>query len=217
MFKVEWAYLPLLDRFSGASPKHLEKQLAEDPSFFCEIIRMIIKSKREDLPAEEPTEEKKRIAENAYRLLHEWQTPPGTTQGAEFDVSAFNEWLGAVKKSSTESGHFGIAMSQVGQVLPYTPPDSTGLWIHKAVAEALNAKDAQEMRSGFTTELFNMRGVHGFSAGRDEMELAKQYRGRANALDDANFHRFATSIRELAVGYERDAKREAVRNPFEDV
>ena len=140
LFKVEWAYLPLLDRFSGASPKHLEKQLAEDPSFFCEIIRMIFKSKREDLPAEEPTEEKKRIAENAYRLLHEWQTPPGTTQGAEFDVSAFNEWLGAVKKSSTESGHFGIAMSQVGQVLPYTPPDSTGLWIHKAVAEALNAK-----------------------------------------------------------------------------
>jgi hypothetical protein len=217
LFKVEWAYLALLDRFSGSSPKHLEKQLAEDPSFFCEIIRTIFKSKREDVPVEAPTEEKKRIAENAYRLLHQWQTPPGTTQGAEFDVSAFNKWLAVVKKSSTESGHFGIAMSQVGQVLPYAPPDSTGLWIQKAVAEALNAKDAEEMRSGFTTELFNMRGVHGFSGGTDETELSKQYRERANALDDANFHRFATSIRELAVGYERDAKREAARNPFEDL
>jgi len=216
LFNVEWAYLPLLDRFSGGSPKHLERRLAEDPSFFCEIIRTVFKSKNAE-KIEEPSNEKKRIAENAYRLLHGWQTPPGTTHGDKFNISGFFDWLAAVKKSSNESGHLGIAMSQLGQVLPYVPPDSNGLWIQKSVAEALNAKDAKEMRSGFTTELFNMRGVHGFSAGRDELELAKQYRERADALDATNFHRFATSIRELAVGYERDAKREAVRNPFEDV
>jgi hypothetical protein len=41
---------------------------------------------------------------------------------------------------------------------------------------ALNAKDAGDMRDGYRTELFNSRGVHGFSAGREERELARKYR-----------------------------------------
>lgn len=34
LFGVEWAYLPLLDRHSGAAPQLLESRLANDPSSF---------------------------------------------------------------------------------------------------------------------------------------------------------------------------------------
>lgn len=50
LFKVEWAYLPLLDRHSGAAPKLLENRLANDPDFFCEVIRLIYRSKKEAKP-----------------------------------------------------------------------------------------------------------------------------------------------------------------------
>ncbi len=44
--RVEWAYLPLLDKQSnGASPKLLERQLANQPGLFCEVIRFVFRSK----------------------------------------------------------------------------------------------------------------------------------------------------------------------------
>jgi hypothetical protein len=121
-----------------------------------------------------------------------------------------------VKRKTRESGHFQIAMSQIGQVLAQTPPDPDGLWIHRTVAGALNDKDSANMRSGFTMKLFNLRGVHGFSAGKEELAIAAGFHKKAEALEENGFQRIATAIRELAKGYERDAECEAQRNPYGD-
>ena len=47
LLQIEWAFLPLLDRHHGASPKLLEQRLADDPTFFCEVIRTVFRSKRQ--------------------------------------------------------------------------------------------------------------------------------------------------------------------------
>jgi hypothetical protein len=216
LFAVEWSYLPLLDRLLGAVPRTLEGRLARDPAFFCQVIGTVFRSKHEEAEKKDPSEDQKRIAENAFRLLFEWATPPGTTLDGSWDSDAFWKWLAAVKAATKESGHFTVAMSQVGQVLPYSPRDPNGLWIHCAVAEALNDVDAEEMRSGFTCELFNMRGGHGYTAGREERELAVRYRDKAEAVENAGFYRFATALRDLANSYDRDAERDAARDPFHD-
>ncbi|WNV06321.1 hypothetical protein RP726_07920 [Candidatus Methylospira mobilis] len=57
-------------------------------------------------------------------------------------------------------------MAKIGAVLANAPTDPDGLWIHRSVAAALDAREATELRSGFKTGLFNQRGVHGFSAGK---------------------------------------------------
>ena len=49
LFRVEWAYLPLLDRHHGVAPKLLESRLASDPEFFCEVIRLIFRSKKSEI------------------------------------------------------------------------------------------------------------------------------------------------------------------------
>ncbi|MGA2786961.1 MAG: hypothetical protein ABSF60_05490 [Verrucomicrobiota bacterium] len=124
--------------------------------------------------------------------------------------------MGTIAGHSTanlSSGHLSIAMSQVGQVLPHAPKDADGIWINP-VAEALNAKDAGEIRSGFTTKLMNLRGVHGFSAGEEERKIASGFRKTAEGLEKRSYSRFATAMRELAQYYERDAEREAQRNPY---
>ena len=107
-------------------------------------------------------------------------------------------------------------MRQIGPVLTWAPQDPDGMWIHNAVAAALNFRDTGDMRSGFTTQLFNDRGVHGFTHGQEERELARQNREKAEALDLKGYTRFATAMREFAEQYERQAEREAKRNPFED-
>lgn len=216
LFQIEWAFLPLLDRYRGASPRLLEQRLADDPIFFCEVISAVFRSKKEDFSVKEPTEQQKTIAKTAYRLLNEWRKPPGSQKDGTFDGNALSAWLKEVKKSCAESGHLVVALTMVGHVLIHTPPDTDGLWIHHSAAAALNAKEANHMRDGFRTALFNSRGVHTWTAGKEEQEIAKKYRTQAKEVEDRSYHRLANCLRELATSYERDAEREASRHPLDD-
>lgn len=208
LFRVEWAYVPLLNRHRGAAPKLLEWRLANDPDFFCEVIRLIYRSKNEDQPSREPTEESKAIATNAWRLLHQWTTPPGTLKDGTFSDECFTEWLQRVKESCAKSGHLEVALINVGEVLIHTPPDPDGLWIHRSVASALNERDVEEMRRGFRTATFNARGVHRVDqSGGPERALASKFRERAEEVENAGFQRLAVTLRGLADGYDREAER----------
>lgn len=208
LLSVEWAYLPLLDRDRGAAPQHIENRLANDPDFFCEVIRLIYRSKKEDQPSREPTEESRAIATNAWQLLHEWKTPPGTQEDGTFSEQRFTEWLERVKEICTESGHLEVAFVKIGEVLIHTPPDPDGLWIRRVVAAALNDREADDMRTGFSTGTYNSRGVHRVDpTGKPEKELAEQFRSKAEEIENAGFQRFAVTMRGLADGYEREAER----------
>jgi hypothetical protein len=208
LFRVEWAYLPLLERHSGAEPKLLEKRLATQPEFFCEVIRLIYRSKNEEKQNEEPDEKRKNIASNAWRLLHEWRRPPGLNEDGGFSSEDFNAWLQSVKQQCEASGHLEVAMIKVGEILFYCPADPQDLWIDQAAARTLNARDADEMRRGFQTEVFNSRGAHWVDpTGKPERELATQWRKKANAVEDAGYARFAAMLREIAESYDREAER----------
>lgn len=208
LFRVEFAYVPLLDRHRGAAPQLLESRLANDPEFFCEVIRLIYRSKNEDQPPTEPTEESKAIATNAWRLLHNWKTPPGTQQDGTFSEERFAEWLQKVKGACTTSGHLEVALINIGEVLIHAPPDPEGLWIRRAVAAALNDREADQMRSGYRTGTYNSRGAHWVDpTGKPERELAEQFRSKADEIENAGFLRFAVTLRGLADSYDREVER----------
>ncbi|TCD46871.1 hypothetical protein [Chlorobium sp. N1] len=208
LFRVEWAYVPLLDRHRGAVPQLLESRLANDPEFFCEVIRLIYRSKKDDQPSREPTEESKAIATNAWQLLHEWKIPPGTLHDGTFSEERFAEWLQRIKDVCTESGHLEVALIKIGEVLIHTPPDPEGLWIRRAVATALNDRELDDMRNGFRTGTYNSRGAHWIDpTGKPERELAEHFRVKAEEIENAGFQRFAVTLRGLADGYDREAER----------
>ena len=213
--EIEWCFLSML-RFSTGSPVTLESRLASEPAFFAEIVAYAFRSKNEAESDDEPSEERKATAMNAYRLLNEWRGCPGKLSDDAFDKKIFTNWLNEAMRITKETGHSEIAQNRIGHVLTNAPKDPNGLWIHRAVAAALNERDAGKMRSGFTIELYNQRGVHGFTAGREERELAQLNREKAEALETAGYSRFATAMREFARGYERDAERDAQRSPFEE-
>lgn len=207
LFQVEWAYLPLLDENSGTWPRLLWRRLANNPSFFCEMIRLVFRPRKEERPIEELSDDQKNIAANAYRLLGGWKSPPGSREDGSFNGEVLASWLDAVQKECTETGHLEVAMTMVGHALIHTPPDPDGLWIHRSAAAALNAKNAGNMRDGFQAELFNSRGVHWIDpTGKPERELAAKYRGQADDLELAGYHRLATTLRDLAQSHEREAE-----------
>lgn len=216
--KIEWAYLPILDRIRGASPRVLGRRLATEPKFFCEVIRIVFRSKNEAKSIEaQPDEEKKQIATNAYRLLHEWSIPPGTQADGTFNGDAFTMWLDAVKNECTATGHLEVAMIIVGHVLIHAPLDESGLWIHRSAATALNAKDAGDMRTGFRTELYNSRGAHYVDpTGKPERDLAAKCRTQAEAVEQVGYHRLAATLRELAESYEREAESVSSKDRFDE-
>ncbi|MDX2186721.1 MAG: hypothetical protein SFV32_07305 [Opitutaceae bacterium] len=215
LFRVEWAYLPILDHEFGDVPTTLEQRLADNPAFFAELIGLIFRSEKQVVKKTQ-SEQQQAIAKNAFGLLRAWRRVPGRKKDGTFDPVAFAWWLNEVKRLTSESGHLDIAMNQLGETLVYAPVDSDGLWIHRTIADALNSKDAGEMRSGFRIELFNSRGVHDFTAGREEREIAAGFIQKADALENNGYHRFATAIRELANDYIRDAEQEEKRGPFGD-
>jgi hypothetical protein len=137
----------------------------------------------------------------------EWKTPPGSQEDGTFSADALNTWLDKVKEVSAKSGHFKIAMQEVGKVLFYSPPDPDGLWIHRSVAEILNSKTSGDIRLGYEIEIFNSRGAHFVDPeGKPERELANQYRKQADDVEMAGFHRLSISLREAAASYEREAE-----------
>ena len=211
---IESAFLPLLDHEGGRRPKTLEKQLASNPSFYCEAIRLAYKSDSGESTA--PSEEAKRLASTVYRLFMQWRTVPGTSASGEFSPDDFTAWLGEVNRIAKESNHLRSALRTLGKVLPYASADPGGLWIHDAIAKSLNSKDAEEMREGFATELFNMRGVFRPTGGAEERKIAAGYYEKARQLTKAGYTRFAMQMREVATRYERDAECEEKRAQDED-
>ena len=107
-----------------------------------------------------------------------------------------------------ESGHQEVALINIGEVLIHTPPDPGGLWIRRAVAAALNDREADDMRDGFRKGIYNSRGAHFVDqTGKPERELAEQFRSKAEEIENAGFQRFAVTLRGLADGYDREAER----------
>ncbi|MFZ2358081.1 MAG: hypothetical protein WA040_01940 [Anaerolineae bacterium] len=204
---IELIYLPLLDHDQGVAPKLLELRLATDPLFFCEVLQLIYRSRNEGAPRTEPTELSRAIASHGWQLLHHWQTVPGIQEDGSFDEDRFSAWLRRVQEICTDSGHIDVALSTIGEVLIYSPADATGLWINRTVAEALNARDAEDMRTGFRMGVLNSRGVHLVDpTGQPERELAEQFRQKADDVENVGFQRFAVTLRDLAERYDREAE-----------
>ncbi|MCH8012380.1 MAG: hypothetical protein IIA61_10615 [Candidatus Marinimicrobia bacterium] len=215
--QIEWSYLRLLDGLSGARPILLEKQISEDPNLFCEIIQAVYVSKKEKMSKKDLTKQQKNIAENAYHLLRNWQILPGSKEDGTIDGQKLNHWFKEVKKTCIKTGHWEIAQIHIGKVLIHAPLDSDGFWINHAVAKVLNFKEAEDLRDGFTTELFNSRGVYFGSGAKEESKLANKYLKQANDADSQGYVRLATALRKLSRTYERDAERHSSRDPFDEL
>jgi hypothetical protein len=83
-----------------------------------------------------------------------------------------------------------------------------GLWIHPVIAKALNGKKRSDLREGYSTGIYISRGVYTIDPkAKQERTLAKKYQQRADQVENAGYQRLATTLRDVADSYNRDAER----------
>jgi uncharacterized cupin superfamily protein len=185
----------------------LENRLASDPAFFCELIQLIYRAKGSEVE-KEPSEQSRNMANNAYRLLSTWSIVPGARTDAEFNPDEFTTWLNGVEEIVKASGHYNVAMIQLGKVLVNAPEGSDGLWIHPVIAGAMNVRERASLRDGYSTGVRNSRGFYKVDPeAKPEQELAEKYRQHADEVENVGYQRLATTLRDLADSYDRDAQR----------
>ncbi len=206
LFNVEWFYVPLLDDLHGHHPVLLQKKLAQEPEFFCQLMKLIYKPTTANENYSEPDQEQRNLATNAWQLLRVWETPPGMADG-QFDENAFKLWVKEVKELSTQNDRLDISMQEMGKVFYYYPQSEEELWLPHAVAEVLDGKDAEHIRIGYIQEIYNSRGVHWVDPeGKPELALANKWQSRAEIAEKEGYPRFATRLRDRAESYKRDAQ-----------
>lgn len=209
LIKIEWKYLNWLEEYNGSEMIALNRELADNPEFFCYTIQLVYKSSKDTNETLEFTEEQKKIAQHAADLHRKWKLIPGMQNlGGTLDINKFYEWVHKVRDITAESGHLDIALYILGEVLFFTPIDTDGFWINRTIAEFLNKKENEEVRNGFYIKTRNSRGAHWVDPkAKEEKELALMYNERADVTEAAGFIRLASTIRELAEAYEQDASR----------
>lgn len=207
---LEWGYLGVLDRLHGPGPKALEARIASDPALFCEALRLVYRSERDladGVGGEPKPEHERRAGESAARLLRGMVAIPGKGQDGTFDGAAFQSWLHDVRRLAAETGHLPAAFIQVGQLIGRAATSADWMTNMPALADALDAEDAERMRLNFRCQLFNNRGVFSPSGGREEIALSKVYSTQADQAEAQGWLQVATTLRRLADEYERDAER----------
>lgn len=198
---IEWTYLSLLTSSPNPlrSPVFLMRKLTNDAEFFCEIIRTVYKADESVVDNKKTSETDRVSAKIGSILLDKWSTLPGFSEDGVFSGQVFNKWLSKVREECEKSKHLDTAFDFIGKACFHAPADPTGLWIHQDVVSALNARDAEAMRTAYYAEAINTIGAYFVAPdGSVEASRAASYLEKSQAIENAGFSRFATTLRHLS-------------------
>lgn len=204
--QIEFLIFPLLENY-GDGPLILHRQLARDPVFFADIIKVIFRSDDENA-------EKLNVSEGyittAFKLLNSWRICPGTNKDGTLDRDALRNWVDQARQLVLESGRGAIGDQQIGQALAESPFGSDNVRPHEHVRELIEELANAEIERGYEVRVFNNRGVtvrNPTDGGGLERALVERYRSDAERISD-NSPRTAAMLRRLAENYDRHARRE---------
>lgn len=211
--KLEWLYLPVLDRYrTGLQPKHLQRELLNDPTFFIEVVKWAYKPESDQLLEEETANISNEQLVNrsvlALKLLNDLETVPGLNKDGSFNGEHLTTWVKNVRALAKNSERLNVTDSQIGRLLAQYPEKKEPNWPPRAIAEIVEKSKSDRIRRGFSSALFNKRGssTRGAFAGGD-IE-----RGHATYFEDlarknrSKFPALAQIFSRLAKNYVEDAR-----------
>ncbi|NUV61068.1 hypothetical protein [Streptomyces sp. CAI-85] len=210
ILRLEWQLLPALG-FDGAAPT-LHKTLVEDPEAFVDLVTWAFRpSTTSEEEAEDAVEQENRrnIANYAYRALHTLRTCPGLTADGDLDPVALRTWVVAARAELAARDRAEVGDVQIGEVLAFAPRDEDDLQVPEAVRELLEEINSSDLEQGLSIGIYNKRGVTSrglLDGGVQESELAQSFREQAERA--RAWPRTRKLLKGLAESYEADARRE---------
>jgi len=216
--RLEWMYLPVLTS-GDRKPQLLHSTLAEDPTFYADVIEAVYEPETDDKgESEAVSEEIARLAGAGYDLLRSWHQVPGQMEDGTVDRDRLRAWLKRAREACHSKNRPIMGDQHIGQVLAYSPCDSHGTWPDPTVRDAIEEIASKEMETGILIGVLNKRGTWTKKlgeGGEQEQTLAESFRKQAECVQDA-WPSTATLLRRIADSYERDARGENIRSDLSD-
>lgn len=210
MAQLEFLFIQVL-RDSEHGIPNLEKQIAESPGLFVQVLALF--SKRNDNgqdPIEwniEKPEQREAVAWAACSLIEQIKIIPGADKTGKVDSVKLTKWLTDVRQLCNEYGRGIFGDHYIGQLLSKAPADENGTWPCEAVCEAMESIASHEIGGGFSIGVYNSRGVFSRGeGGKNELEIAARYRASADRLHFI-YPYVGGIVESIADSYERDARR----------
>ncbi len=200
---VELIYLSWLDEYSKVKPLALRYRLANEPMFFCELIRLFYKKRHSETHEENISEH---MAKRLWKILHDFCVIPGTDWDGNYNENDFCEWVNYCKAWAKVEDREAIVQQTIGNGLSYARKLENGL-IDDFIMRELNKIENEEMRVGYRIGTFNQRGVVWIDPeGKPEFQLAKKYKKLAESAESIGYAKYAETLRLISDGYVREAK-----------
>jgi hypothetical protein len=205
LVELEWAYFQALEHTRVPSALYLA--LADDPTFFVELVTRVYRGKsqrRRNLDEHETA-----LAHRAWEVLDSWRIPPGQRDDGTIDAEVLQAWVRQARLLLADADRADIGDEQIGQLLSGSLPGADGAWPAEAVRDLIETLGSKELESGLHVGRMNARGVTSrgpYDGGDQERSLTKTYRQWATDMK-ARWPRTARVLQQLADTYERDARR----------
>lgn len=171
MIYLEVSYMNLFD--DEFQPQYLVSKLSGTPEFFVSIVNVIYA--QDDGYSGEKTENQQKMASIAYRILDMLRRIPGQTNDS-IDSKLFEKWIEECIDIASKCNCINGCMCGIGKILAYSPnDDDDGIWPHKCVRNFFEKNYNERAAREFCLSRYNQRGVHIFSGGDSETEIAEKY------------------------------------------
>lgn len=184
LLRIEWNYLPLYSRRHGPSPKSLCRELSTNPAFFIEVLSLCYRSRKGSSEQQEESQENTaQMAQQAYKLLHEWKQLPGAIASGKVDEDALVAWCSEARRLASEGGRIEACDSHIGQLLAHASDDEDGTWPCGPVRRLIESLGTESIRSGFFRGIMTSRDmVWRAAGGQQDRDLASSFRAKAKRI-----------------------------------
>jgi hypothetical protein len=153
---LEFAFFRALEHTEHGT-SNLYAELLSDPSLFMECICLVYKP--QNGTPETGSDAAEAAAEVAWHVLHSGRGIPGQSTDGSIDSRKFMGWMAAVRSLAEERDKLAVTDLTVGEWLSQCRSDSDGTWPPSAIATLLDDEQHEDIRRGFSTGVFNNRGV----------------------------------------------------------
>jgi len=179
--------------------------IALDHEVFCYLISLYYK-KKNSLDEDHP-KLNKQMLERLTELLFQFNIVPGVDWDGNFHADIAKNWIEKSLEWALANDRFEVVQQTIGGALAHAQVDEHGL-ISETLMEVLDARNNEEMRTGFLIGVLNKRGVHFIDPeGKAEQKLSEKYNGIADIVEQKGYSRFSETLRKIAQNYILEAER----------
>ena len=209
---VEFIYLVWLDKYSKVKPSALRYRLANEPEFFCELIKLLYKKRHSDSHEETIPDQ---MASRLWEILHDFSVIPGTDWDGNYNEETFYVWINYCKTWAKAEDRESIVLQTIGNGLSHAAKDEHDL-VDDFIMRELNKTENEEMRIGYRLGILNQRGFTWIDPeGTPEIQLAEKYKRAAEIAEEKGYAKYAEMLCLIAEDYIKEAERHITRHRLE--